>query len=102
MPDGPRNAPPPALPRTSRTHRRGTSMTVQFTAAEAYRRMAFIRAFEEQVLQLSREGEVIGSVHLCLGQEAVPVGAMEALGEQDRVLSTYRGHGWALACGVDP
>ena len=72
-------------------------MTYELTAADTYRRMAFIRAFEEQVLALGRDGEVVGSVHLALGQEAIPVGAMSALEERDRVLSTYRGHGWALA-----
>lgn len=74
----------------------------ELTAAEAYRRMAFIRRFEERVLALSHEGVIAGSVHLCLGQEAVPVGALAALRPEDRVLATYRGHGWALACGSDP
>ncbi|MEU6087105.1 thiamine pyrophosphate-dependent enzyme [Streptomyces sp. NPDC047085] len=69
---------------------------------ELYRRMAFIRRFEEKVLELGREGHVAGSIHLCLGQEAIPVGAMAALKPGDRVLSTYRGHGWALAAGADP
>ncbi|MEV5968090.1 thiamine pyrophosphate-dependent enzyme [Kribbella sp. NPDC051952] len=59
-----------------------------------------IRRFEERCLQLSRDGVVAGSMHLCLGQEAVPVGALRALGDEDRILATYRGHGWALACGV--
>lgn len=76
--------------------------TGQLSAAEAYRRMAFIRRFEEAALQLGREGHIAGSIHLCLGQEAIPVGALAALQPQDRVLSTYRGHGWALACGTDP
>jgi 2-oxoisovalerate dehydrogenase E1 component len=77
-------------------------MRYELTATDAYRRMAFIRAFEEQVLDLGREGEVAGSIHLCLGQEAIPVGAMAALEDRDRVLSTYRGHGWAIACGASP
>ncbi|MCQ6272309.1 thiamine pyrophosphate-dependent enzyme [Pseudarthrobacter sp. R1] len=64
--------------------------------------MAFIRKFEEQVQDLGREGHVVGSVHLCLGQEAIPVGAMSVLEPGDKVLATYRGHGWALACGADP
>ncbi|MFJ6453912.1 thiamine pyrophosphate-dependent enzyme [Paenarthrobacter sp. NPDC091669] len=64
--------------------------------------MAFIRQFEEKVLELGQEGHVAGSVHLCLGQEAIPVGAMSVLEPTDKVFSTYRGHGWALACGADP
>lgn len=67
---------------------------------DAYRQMATIRAFEERCLELAREGLIAGSVHPCAGQEAVPVGAVAALGARDRVLATYRGHGWALACGV--
>jgi 2-oxoisovalerate dehydrogenase E1 component len=72
------------------------------TPAEAYRRMVRIRRFEEQCLELSREGQVAGSIHLAFGQEAIPVGTVAALESQDRVLSTYRGHGWALAAGSDP
>jgi 2-oxoisovalerate dehydrogenase E1 component len=71
-----------------------------FAPAEAYRRMATIRRFEERALELVTDGAIEGSIHLCLGQEAIPVGALEALGEHDRVLATYRGHGWAIACGV--
>jgi 2-oxoisovalerate dehydrogenase E1 component len=62
--------------------------------------MTMIRRFEERCLKLSHDGVIAGSVHLCLGQEAIPVGALAALSEADRVLPTYRGHGWAIACGV--
>ncbi|MDW5594098.1 thiamine pyrophosphate-dependent enzyme [Conexibacter stalactiti] len=73
---------------------------IEFRAHDAYRQMAEIRAFEERCLALGSEGLIAGSVHVCAGQEAIPVGAMAALTERDRVISTYRGHGWALACGV--
>lgn len=76
--------------------------TGTLTARTAYRGMALIRRFEEQCLDLGREGHVAGSVHLSLGQEAIPVGAVAGLQPQDRILSTYRGHGWALAAGSDP
>jgi len=62
--------------------------------------MASIRALEERCLELSAEGLIAGSVHVCAGQEAIPVGAVDALTETDRVGATYRGHGWALACGT--
>src|ERR1035437_10263704 len=65
-----------------------------------YRRMVLIRQFERRSLELSREGFMPGSIHLCAGQEAIPVGVVSVLGPEDRVISTYRGHGWALACGV--
>jgi 2-oxoisovalerate dehydrogenase E1 component len=73
----------------------------ELTPARAYQQMATIRRFEERVLELSQEGLVAGSVHLCFGQEAIPVGAVAGLRPEDRVLATYRGHGWALACGSD-
>lgn len=80
--------------------RPGTSQ--HLTAREAYRQMAFTRRFEESVRGLASDGHIAGSVHLCLGQEAIPVGALSALEPDDRVLATYRGHGWALACGTAP
>ncbi|MFB4289895.1 thiamine pyrophosphate-dependent dehydrogenase E1 component subunit alpha [Nonomuraea sp. ATR24] len=62
-----------------------------------------IRVFEETVTRLRVEERIAGSVHLCIGQEAVPVGACAALDlTRDAVFATYRGHGWALACGADP
>lgn len=72
------------------------------TVRTAYERMARIRRFEERVLELSASGVVAGSVHPCLGEEAIPVGALAALQDRDRVLATYRGHGWAIACGSSP
>lgn len=59
-----------------------------------------IRRFEERVATLRAEGAIFGSVHLCNGQEAIAVGACAALAERDAVFATYRGHGWALACGT--
>src|SRR3954451_2823797 len=78
----------------------GAAATLSAPSLDAFRQMAVIRRFEERALELSLEGLIAGSVHLCLGQEAIPVGAMSVLGEHDRVLTTYRGHGWAIACGV--
>lgn len=66
----------------------------------ALERMLEIREAEEAVLELSREGVVSGSVHLCLGQEAVPVGVRYALDANDTAIGTYRGHGWAIAWGA--
>jgi TPP-dependent pyruvate/acetoin dehydrogenase alpha subunit len=59
-----------------------------------------IRMFEERVRDLRMAGQIAGSVHLCIGQEAIPAGACSALRDGDPVFATYRGHGWALACGV--
>jgi 2-oxoisovalerate dehydrogenase E1 component len=77
-----------------------TTSTVQpLDWRTAYASMLTIRVFEEEVLRMARAG-VLGSKHLSGGQEAVPVGTLAALTEADRVVATYRGHGWALACGV--
>jgi 2-oxoisovalerate dehydrogenase E1 component len=64
---------------------------------DLYRRMSVIRQFEERCLELSRAGFIKGSIHLCLGQEAIPVGVCAALEPDDRVIATYRGHGWAIS-----
>ena len=74
------------------------------TNLDFYRRVHFIRAFEQRVWDLSGEKPplVAGSTHLCAGQEAVPVGAAAALEKRDRIVATYRGHGWALEFGVSP
>ncbi len=66
------------------------------------RDMYRIRALENEILRLRQNGDVVGSVHLCNGQEAVYVGAAAALDvTRDAVFPTYRGHGWALALGAD-
>ncbi len=74
----------------------------QLSPAIALEAMTHIRRFEEAVLAQTVAGAIDGSVHLCLGQEAIPVGAVSALADRDRVVATYRGHGWALALGSDP
>jgi 2-oxoisovalerate dehydrogenase E1 component len=65
---------------------------------------AFIRAFEAKTLAFTQSNPPIvqGSVHLCAGQEIVPLGAVAALRHDDQILCTYRGHAWALASGLDP
>jgi TPP-dependent pyruvate/acetoin dehydrogenase alpha subunit len=67
-----------------------------------YRRMVLIRGFEDRVQSLFLKGHVHGTTHLCSGQEAVEVGVASLLGPDDRVAGTYRGHGHALALGLEP
>lgn len=62
--------------------------------------MMRIRFLEEKITDLRKSGDIQGSVHLCNGQEGIYAGACAALQPGDRVFSTYRGHGWAHACGV--
>jgi acetoin:2,6-dichlorophenolindophenol oxidoreductase subunit alpha len=66
------------------------------------RRMLEIRAFEDRIQALFLEGHVDGTTHTCQGQEAVAVGIASALRPTDTVACTYRGHGHALALGLDP
>jgi pyruvate dehydrogenase E1 component alpha subunit len=68
---------------------------------EWFRLMLLIRLFEEKVQELWLRGLIAGTTHLGQGQEAVAVGAISALGPDDYVTVTYRGHGHALARGVD-
>ena len=67
-----------------------------------YRQMLLIRGFEDLVQSLFLKGEVYGTTHLYSGQEAVATGVASLLEERDRAAATYRGHGHALALGVDP
>jgi TPP-dependent pyruvate/acetoin dehydrogenase alpha subunit len=66
-----------------------------------YRQMLVIRGFEELVQSLFLAGEVYGTTHLYSGQEAIATGVASVLEDRDRVAATYRGHGHALALGVD-
>src|SRR6266511_3498390 len=69
---------------------------------QLYRTMVLIRGFEELIQSLFLRGEIYGTTHLYSGQEAVAVGVASVLDDRDRVAATYRGHGHALALGVDP
>jgi pyruvate dehydrogenase E1 component alpha subunit len=64
------------------------------------RDMLRIRRFEEKCAELYGAMKIRGFLHLYIGEEAVAVGTMAALGADDSVLSTYREHGHALARGV--
>jgi acetoin:2,6-dichlorophenolindophenol oxidoreductase subunit alpha len=66
-----------------------------------YRQMVRIRAFEEAANDLYRGAKMPGLTHLYSGQEAVAVGACEALRKDDFITSTHRGHGHCLAKGAD-
>lgn len=69
---------------------------------DLYQRMVFIREFEEGVKYLFLEGSMPGTIHQCQGQEATAVGVCAALGADDFITSTFRGHGHALAKGLTP
>ena len=64
------------------------------------REMVRIRRFEEKCAELYSATKIRGFLHLYIGEEAVGVGAMQALGPDDAVVATYREHGHALVRGV--
>jgi pyruvate dehydrogenase E1 component alpha subunit len=64
------------------------------------RQMLLIRRFEEKAAELYSAGKIRGFLHLYIGEEAIAVGAMQALGADDAVVATYREHGQALARGL--
>ncbi len=66
------------------------------------RQMVLIRRFEEKAAELYTVGKIRGFLHLYIGEEAVAVGAMQALTPGDNVVATYREHGQALARGIPP
>lgn len=69
---------------------------------KAYRDMLLIRRFEEKAGQLYGMGLIGGFCHLYIGQEAVVVGMLAAVGEGDLVITSYRDHGHMLATGMEP
>jgi TPP-dependent pyruvate/acetoin dehydrogenase alpha subunit len=66
-----------------------------------YASMLRVREFEDKVHEAFQKGLVFGTTHLCQGQEAVSVGAIAALRQDDALTYTYRGHGQAIARGMN-
>ena len=64
------------------------------------REMLRIRRFEEKCAELYSAAKIRGFLHLYIGEEAVAVGAMQALSAEDAIVATYREHGHALARGI--
>ena len=64
------------------------------------RQMLLIRRFEEKAAEAYALGKIDGFCHLYIGQEAVAVGSLAVLRDDDYVISSYREHGQALARGV--
>ncbi len=80
-------------------------MTIELSpeaAREQLRKMVLIRRFEERAAELYSAGKIRGFLHLYIGEEAIAVGALSALSEDDNVVAGYREHGQALLRGVSP
>jgi len=72
--------------------------------SDIFAKICFLRAFEQEAWTLTQvtPPRVAGSMHFCAGQEVVPMAALAGLRDDDQIVCTYRGHGWALAAGLDP
>lgn len=64
--------------------------------------MQLIRLCEERLAKAHQQGLVHGACHTYVGQEAIASGVCTQLGASDMIFSTHRGHGHALAKGLDP
>ncbi len=70
--------------------------------AQLYEQMLLIRRFEEQCSRLYMQGQIRGFCHLYIGEEAIAVGAISVLKDDDYIVTHYRDHGHALARGLHP
>ena len=68
---------------------------------QLYERMVTIRKVEERLIEVFSKGEIPGFIHVCIGQEATPVAVCSWLKDSDYMANTHRGHGHALAKGID-
>ncbi len=94
----------PASGRRAPATRAGT-LPAGLTAAaliDLYERMVLLRRFESVAQVACRKGETPGFLHLYIGEEATAVGVCAHLRPTDWITSTHRGHGHALAKGMDP
>jgi pyruvate dehydrogenase E1 component alpha subunit len=67
---------------------------------ELLRQMVRVRRLEERCIELYSSAEIRGFLHVGIGEEAVCVGALQAVDERDGIVATYREHGQALVRGL--
>lgn len=67
---------------------------------EMQRRMLRIRYFDERASKMVKRGEIPGTVHTSIGQEAQVVGATMALGDGDYMTGNHRSHGHPIGKGA--
>ncbi|MGB6066176.1 MAG: thiamine pyrophosphate-dependent dehydrogenase E1 component subunit alpha [Desulfomonilaceae bacterium] len=71
------------------------------TLIRLYTTMVRIRRVEESLMKVFSAGEIPGFLHVCIGQEAAPAAVCGQLEPDDYIGTTHRGHGHALAKGID-
>lgn len=94
--------PPPTKAQASSSSKADEIKEDRETLIEILRQMVLIRRFEEKCAESYSLGKIGGFCHLYIGQEAVGVGAISAIREDDYVLTSYREHGQAIAKGISP
>jgi pyruvate dehydrogenase E1 component alpha subunit len=67
-----------------------------------YEQMLLIRVFETEAERQYKAARIGGYCHLSSGQEATCVGVVDAMQEDDLLVTGYRSHGFALARGTSP
>jgi pyruvate dehydrogenase E1 component alpha subunit len=93
------NAAPVPTPVASAKPQRRTSRD---ELVQLYREMLRIRRFEEAAARAYTQQKISGFLHLYIGQEAIAVATAALMKPGDRVVTTYRDHGFAIALGCDP
>ena len=79
-----------------------SSITAKSSPLQLYRTMLTIRMVEERLAKSHQRGLIHGACHTYVGEEAIATGVCAHLHEADAVFSTHRGHGHALAKGMEP
>jgi len=79
-----------------------SSNTNKSSPLQLYRTMLTIRMVEERLAKSHQRGLIHGACHTYVGEEAIATGVCAHLHEADAVFSTHRGHGHALAKGMEP
>ena len=59
-----------------------------------------VKKFETKVIESFAKGLITGSVHVCIGQEAIAVGACQAIKKTDHIVCSHRGHGQCISKGA--
>ena len=65
-----------------------------------YETMVKIRKFDLEAKRAREAGEILGNVHVYVGEEAVATGVCACLERKDYIESTHRGHGHTIAKGA--
>jgi pyruvate dehydrogenase E1 component alpha subunit len=86
-----------ALPESSASAPRAESSALR----HLYTQMLRIRRFEETAARAYTRGKISGFLHLYIGQEAIAVATADLIKPGDRIVTTYRDHGFAIALGCD-